>query len=257
MLSKQQKRGNMEKRKVALITGGSRGIGRAVVLRLARMGMDVVFSYCSGEEAAKETVAACEAQGVKALAVQANAALLEDSDRLVEEALVVGSGRIDVLVNNAGITRDNLLIRMTDEQFSQVIETNLTGVFYMLRSVSKIMLKQRYGRIINISSVAGVMGNAGQVNYSASKAGVIGMTKALARELASRKITVNAVAPGMIETDMTAAMPEKAREELTAGIPFKEMGKPEDIAGAVAFLAGEESSYITGQVLLVDGGMCI
>ncbi len=246
----------MENRKVALITGGSRGIGRAAALRLARMGMDIVFSYCSGKEAAEETAAACEAQGVKALAIQANGAVLEDCDRLVKEALDFG-GRIDVLVNNAGITRDNLLIRMTDQQFQQVIDTNLTGVFYMLRSVSKIMLKQKYGRIINISSVAGVMGNAGQVNYSASKAGVIGMTKALARELASRKITVNAVAPGMIETDMTAAMPEKAREEMTANIPFKVMGKPEDIAGAVAFFAGEESGYITGQVLLVDGGMCI
>ncbi len=246
----------MENRKVALITGGSRGIGRAAALRLARMGMDIVFSYCSGKEAAEETAAACEAQGVKALAVQANGAVLEDCDRLVKEAMDFG-GRIDVLVNNAGITRDSLLIRMTDQQFQQVIDTNLTGVFYMLRSVSKIMLKQKYGRIINISSVAGVMGNAGQVNYSASKAGVIGMTKALARELASRKITVNAVAPGMIETDMTAAMPEKAREEMTANIPFKVMGKPEDIAGAVAFFAGEESGYITGQVLLVDGGMCI
>lgn len=247
----------MNKNKVALITGGSRGIGRAAAIRLARMGMDIVISYASGKEAAEETAAACEAQGVRALAVQANAAERKDCDRLVEEALAFGEGRIDVLVNNAGITRDNLLIRMTDEQFAEVMETNLTGVFYMLRSVSKIMLKQKSGRIINISSVAGVMGNAGQVNYSASKAGVIGMTKALARELASRKITVNAVAPGMIETDMTAAMPQKAREELTANIPFKAMGRPEDIAGAVAFLAGEESGYITGQVLLVDGGMCI
>lgn len=247
----------MEKRKLALITGGSRGIGRAVALRLAKMNMDIVFSYRGGEEAAKKTVRLCEEQGVRALAVQADAADREDCDRLTEEAAKFGNGRIDVLVNNAGITRDGLILRMTDEQFEEVISTNLTGVFYMLRPVSKLMVKQKAGRIINISSVAGVMGNAGQVNYSASKAGVIGMTKSLARELASRKITVNAVAPGMIETDMTANMPKKAREELTASIPFKCMGSVEDIAGAVAFLAGEESGYITGQVLLVDGGMCI
>ena len=247
----------MENRKLALVTGGSRGIGRAVALRLAKMNMDIVFSYRGLEEAAIEAVKLCEAQGVRALAVQADAASREDCDRLVEEAARFGNGRIDVLVNNAGITRDSLILRMTDEQFDEVISTNLTGVFYMLRSVSKLMLKQKAGRIINISSVAGVRGNAGQINYSASKAGVIGMTKTLARELASRKITVNAVAPGLIETDMTLDMPEKARVELTASIPFRSMGTVEDIAGAVAFLAGEESRYITGQVLLVDGGMCI
>ncbi|MGN1314721.1 MAG: 3-oxoacyl-[acyl-carrier-protein] reductase [Lachnospiraceae bacterium] len=247
----------MENRKLALVTGGSRGIGRAVALRLAKMDMDIVFSYQGGKEAAAETLKLCEALGVRALAVQADAANREDCERLVEKAAAFGGDRIDVLVNNAGITRDSLILRMTDEQFEEVIQTNLNGVFYVLRSVSKLMLKQKSGRIINISSVAGVMGNAGQVNYSASKAGVIGMTKALARELASRRITVNAVAPGMIETDMTEGMPEKAREELIAAIPFKSMGKVEDIAGAVAFLAGEESGYITGQVLLVDGGMCI
>lgn len=247
----------MENRKLALVTGGSRGIGRAVALKLAGMGMDIVFSYREGKEAAGETAALIEKQGVRALAVQADAANREDCDRLVKEAYQFGDKRIDVLVNNAGINRDNLILKMSDEQFEEVIQTNLTGVFYLLRGVSKIMLKQRYGRIINISSVSGVRGNAGQVNYAASKAGVIGMTKALARELASRKITVNAVAPGMIETDMTMGMPHKAREELTANIPFKSMGKAEDIAGAVAFFAGEESSYITGQVLVVDGGMCI
>ena len=166
-------------------------------------------------------------------------------------------GHIDVLVNNAGITRDGLIIRMTDEQFDAVIDTNLKGAFYMMRAVSKQMMKQRSGRIINISSVVGVMGNAGQVNYAASKAGVIGMTKSLARELASRKVTVNAIAPGMIETDMTAVMSDKAKEAMKAAIPVGEMGKPEDIAGAIAFLAGEESRYITGQVICVDGGMAI
>ena len=247
----------MERRELALVTGGSRGIGRAVALRLAGMNMDIVFSYREGKAAADETAALIEKQGVRALAVQADAANREDCDRLVEEAYRFGEKRIDVLVNNAGITRDNLILKMSDEQFEEVIQTNLTGVFYLLRAVSKIMLKQKYGRIVNISSVAGVRGNAGQVNYSASKAGVIGMTKALARELASRRITVNAVAPGLIETDMTMGIPKEAREELTAHIPFKAMGRAEDIAGAVAFLAGEESSYITGQVLLVDGGMCI
>ena len=166
-------------------------------------------------------------------------------------------GKLDVLVNNAGITRDGLIIRMTDEQFDAVIDTNLKGAFYMMRAVSKQMMRQRGGRIINISSVVGVMGNAGQVNYAASKAGVIGMTKSLARELASRKVTVNAIAPGMIETDMTSVMSDQAKEAMRAAIPAGEMGKPEDIAGTIAFLAGEDGRYITGQVICVDGGMTI
>ena len=242
--------------KTAIVTGGSRGIGRAICIALAEAGANVVTCYAHGAAGAEETVKLCETYGVKASAIQADVAKNEDVQALVAK-VKEEYGSIDILVNNAGITKDNLMLKMTEEDFEQVIDTNLKGAFLCIKHVSKIMLKQKRGHIINISSVAGVMGNAGQVNYSASKAGVIGMTKALARELASRKITVNAVAPGMIETDMTAAMPEKAREELTAGIPFKEMGKPEDIAGAVAFLAGEESSYITGQVLLVDGGMCI
>lgn len=246
----------MSDRKVAIITGASRGIGRAAAIRLARMGMDIVFTYNSGVSAAEDTKALCVAEGAKVLAVQADVSKSENCDQLIEQAMEFG-GRIDVLVNNAGITRDALAIRMTDEQFDQVIDTNLKGAFYMMRAVSKQMMKQRSGRIINISSVVGVMGNAGQMNYAASKAGVIGMTKTLARELASRKVTVNAIAPGMIETDMTGAMTDKAKEAMKATIPLGEMGKPEDIAGAIEFLASEASRYITGQVLCVDGGMAI
>ena len=246
----------MSERKAAIVTGASRGIGRAAALRLAKMGMNIVFTYNSGIEAAEETKALCEAEGVEVLAVQADVSSSENCDQLVEQTMDA-FGRVDVLVNNAGITRDGLIILMTDEQFDQVIDTNLKGAFYMMRAVSKQMMKQRSGRIINISSVVGVMGNAGQVNYAASKAGVIGMTKSLARELASRKVTVNAIAPGMIETDMTAVMSEKAKEAMKAAIPAGEMGKPEDIAGTIAFLAGEDGRYITGQVICVDGGMAI
>lgn len=246
----------MSERKIAIVTGASRGIGRATAIRLAKMGMDIVFTYNSGSEAAQETKALCEAEGVNVLAVCADVSKSENCEKLVKQAMEFG-GRIDVLVNNAGITRDGLIIRMTDEQFDQVIDTNLKGAFYMMRAVSKQMMKQRSGHIINISSVVGVMGNAGQVNYAASKAGVIGMTKSLARELASRKVNVNAVAPGMIGTDMTAVMSDKAKETMTSAIPMGEMGKPEDIANVVAFLAGEESRYITGQVICVDGGMAI
>lgn len=246
----------MSERKAAIVTGASRGIGRAAAVRLAKMGMDIVFTYNSGVDAAVETKALCEAQGAKVLAVQADVSKSENCEKLVEQALGF-CGRIDVLVNNAGITRDGLIIRMSDEQFDQVIDTNLKGAFYMMRAVSKQMMKQRSGRIINISSVVGVMGNAGQVNYAASKAGVIGMTKSLARELASRKVTVNAIAPGMIETDMTAVMSEKAKDAMKSAIPLGEMGKPEDIAGAIAFLAGDDGRYITGQVICVDGGMAI
>jgi 3-oxoacyl-[acyl-carrier protein] reductase len=242
--------------KVALVTGGSRGIGRAVCVRLAKLGMDIVFNYSSGSEAADETVRLCENEGVRALAVKKNVSSSKECEELVSEAFEFG-GSINVLVNNAGITRDGLILRMSDEDYDAVINVNQKGSFYMMREVSKIMLKQKYGKIINISSIVGVMGNAGQVNYAASKAAVIGMTKSLARELASRKITVNAVAPGMIETDMTAAMPEKAKEKMLETIPFKEMGRPEDIANAVAFLAGDDGRYITGQVICVDGGMTI
>ena len=247
----------MNERKTALITGGSRGIGRAVCVKLASMGMNIVFNYQSGEEAANETKALCEEYGVNVLAVKADVSVSQECEQLVKTAQEFGNGRIEVLVNNAGITRDNLLMKLKNEDLDRVIDVNLKGTFYMMREVSRIMLKQRYGHIINMSSVVGVMGNAGQVNYAASKAAVIGMTKSLARELAGRKINVNAVAPGMIETAMTDAINESAREKIIAGIPFGEIGKPEDVANVVAFLASDESRYITGQVICVDGGMAI
>lgn len=247
----------MDNKKTAVVTGGSRGIGRAICIRLAKAGMNIVFSYNSGEEAAKETVALCEEYGVKVTALKRNVSSSEECKNFMEEAKALSENGIDVLVNNAGITRDGLIVRMSDEDFDDVINVNLKGAFYMMREAAGVMLKQRRGKIINISSVVGVMGNPGQVNYSASKAGVIGMTKSLAKELASRKITVNAIAPGMIETDMTAAMNEKVVEDIISAIPLKTMGKAEDIANAVAFLAGDESNYITGQVICVDGGMAI
>lgn len=247
----------MEERKKALVTGASRGIGRAICEKLASEGTDIVFSYRSGEEAAAETIRLCSKYGVEVHGIKADVSSQEECESLIKEAVDLFGGRIDILVNNAGITKDNLIGRMKDEDFDAVIDVNLKGTFYMMRGVSRYMLRQRAGRIINMSSVVGVMGNAGQVNYSASKAGVIGMTKSLARELASRQITVNAVAPGMIETDMTAEMPDSAKEKVIESIPFKQMGRPEDIAEAVAFLAGDGGRYITGQVLCVDGGMAI
>ena len=240
----------MTERRKALITGASRGIGRAICVKLASEGTDIVFSYRSGDEAASETVNLCREYGIEIHAIKADVSNSEECERLIREAVDLLGGRIDILVNNAGITKDNLIGRMKDEDFD-------AGTFYMMRGVSRLMLRQRAGRIINMSSVVGVMGNAGQVNYSASKAGVIGMTKSLARELASRHITVNAVAPGMIETDMTGAMSDAVKEKVVENIPFKEMGKPEDIAETVAFLAGDGARYITGQVLCVDGGMAI
>ena len=242
--------------KTAVITGGSKGIGRAVCIRLAKDGFNIAFSYNGHPELAAETAKLCENEGVKARAYKVDVA---DSNACKEwmEEVSSGFGSVDVLVNNAGITKDGLLIKMKDEDLDAVLDVNLKGSFYMMREAAKIMLKQKSGRIVNISSVVGVIGNAGQVNYSATKAGVIGMTKSLARELAGRRINVNAVAPGMIETDMTRAMSDKAREAVIAGIPFKEMGKPEEIASVVSFLAGEDSSYITGQVICADGGMSI
>ena len=245
----------MEERKKALVTGASRGIGRAICEKLASEGTDIVFSYRSGEEAAAETIRLCSKYGVEVHGIKADVSSQEECETLIKEAVDLLGGRIDILVNNAGITKDNLIGRMKDEDFDAVIDVNLKGTFYMMRGVSRYMLRQKAGRNINMSSVVGVMGNAGQVNYSASKAGVIGMTKSLARELASRQITVNAVAPGMIETDMTAAMPDAAKERVIESIPFKQMGRPEDIAEAVAFLAGDGGRYITGQVLHVDGGL--
>ena len=242
--------------KTALVTGGSRGIGRAVCLELAKGGANVVLCYAGNEAAAQETVQAVETLGARALAVRCDVSAAARVDELVKAA-VEAFGRIDILVNNAGITRDNLLMRMSEADFDAVISANLKGAFLCMKAVSRLMLKQRYGRIVNLSSVVALRGNAGQVNYAASKAGVIGMTKSLAKELASRGVTVNAVAPGFIETDMTAALSESARSAAQGGIPMNRLGAPEDVARAVAFLAGDGAAYITGQVLAVDGGMAM
>lgn len=238
----------------ALVTGASRGIGRAIAVALAKNGADVAINYSGNEAAAKETEGLCAEYGVKTLVIKADVSDAESCKAMIEQ-VKEAFGKLDILVNNAGITKDKLMIGMSEADFMDVINTNLKGSFLCMQLVSKLMIKQRYGRIINLSSVVGLHGNAGQVNYAASKAGVIGMTKSAAKELASRNITVNAVAPGMIETDMTAVIPEKAKEAMMASIPAGRAGKPEDIANVVVFLASEEASYMTGQVVSVDGGM--
>ena len=242
--------------KSALVTGASRGIGRAIAVALARAGADVAINYAGNAEAAKQTEELCAAYGANTLVLKADVANAQECKTMVEQAKE-RFGKIDILVNNAGITRDKLMIGMSETDFMDVINTNLKGAFLCMQLVSKLMLKQRCGRIINLSSVVGLHGNAGQVNYAASKAGVIGMTKSAAKELASRNITVNAVAPGMIETDMTAVIPEKAKETMMATIPAGRAGKPEEIADMVVFLASDKAAYITGQVISVDGGMGI
>ncbi|MBO5387149.1 MAG: 3-oxoacyl-[acyl-carrier-protein] reductase [Lachnospiraceae bacterium] len=242
--------------KTAIVTGGSRGIGRSICLALAKAGANVVTCYANGADGANETVKLCEELGVKAMAMKADVANYEDVSAFVTKTKEE-FGTIDILVNNAGITKDNLMLKMTEADFEQVIDTNLKGAFLFTKDVSKIMLKQRSGRIINISSVVGVFGNAGQVNYAASKAGLIGMTKSVAKELASRGITSNAIAPGFIETDMTAALNDSVADEMLKAIPLKRMGTGEDIANAVVFLASDMASYITGQVICVDGGMAM
>ena len=246
----------MEERKGAIVTGGSRGIGRAICIRLAKAGYNIAFNYQSNDEVANETVKLCEYEGAKVLAVKFDISDSEKCASFVSEAAAF-LGTVDVLVNNAGITKDNLLPRMKDEELECVLNVNLKGSFYMMREVSKIMLRKRKGSIINMSSVVGLTGNAGQVNYSASKAAVIGMTKSLAKELGSRKIRVNAIAPGMIETDMTTSLPDNVKAAICDSIPFREMGRPDDVAAVVEFLAGDSSRYITGQVINVDGGMVI
>lgn len=241
--------------KVAVVTGGSRGIGKAVCLALASEGACVVVNFFPGMEAdAEAVVAEIESAGGRAVAVAGDVSRIDDFERLVEQTLEL-FGRIDILVNNAGITRDGLIIRLKEEDWDAVIDTNLKGVFNGIKAVARVMLKQRRGRIINISSVVGITGNAGQTNYAAAKAGIIGLTKSAARELAARGITVNAIAPGYIVTPMTAGLPEPVREELTQRIPMQRLGQPEDVANAVLFLASDMASYITGQTLHVDGGM--
>ena len=240
--------------KTAVVTGGSRGIGRAICLELARRGANVVFSYAGNTAAAAKTLEELKALGVEARAVQGNVADPAAAKTLIDTA-VKELGGIHILVNNAGITRDGLAMAMKEEDFDAVIETNLKGAFLCMKAAIRPMMKARYGRIVNLSSVVALRGNPGQVNYCASKAGLIGMTKSLAKEMGARGITVNAVAPGYISTDMTAALPDAARQAMLSTIPVGRAGSPEDVAAAVAFLASEEAGYITGQVLSVDGGM--
>lgn len=240
--------------KVALVTGASRGIGRAIAIELAKAGALVAINYAGNAAAAQEVQKVITDMGGKAIVIQADVSNEEAATKLVDTT-IEQLGGLDILVNNAGITRDNLFIRMKEEDWNAVINTNLNGVFNCTKVAAKYMMKKRTGRIINMSSVVGITGNFGQTNYAAAKAGVIGFTKSLAREMATRGITVNAVAPGFIATDMTAAMPEKAKTSVLTSIPLGKMGQPEDIANAVLFLASDKASYITGQVVNVDGGM--
>lgn len=240
--------------KLALITGGTRGIGKQIALTFAKEGYDIAINYRTENDDLKNTKREIEANNVKYFAVQGDVTKFEDCEKFVKQ-IVEEFGNIDVLVNNAGITRDTLLMRMKEEDFKQVIDTNLVGTFNVTKNVISYMMKARNGRIINISSVVGISGNAGQTNYAASKAGIIGFTKSLAKEVASRNITVNAVAPGFIETQMTAVLKEDIKEEIAKKIPLKRMGTPQDVANVVKFLASSDSSYITGQVIHIDGGM--
>ncbi len=240
--------------KVAIVTGGSRGIGRAICLKLASLGANVVVNYAGSAQAAEDCANECHALGVKAIAVQGDISKAEACENLFDVAMKE-FGRVDILVNNAGITRDGLLMRMKEEDFDAVMATNCKGAFLCCKLASKIMMKQRCGRIINMASVVGLHGNAGQVNYSASKSALVGMTLSIAKELASRNVTANVIAPGFIETDMTAAMPQAAIDGILPQIPLNRMGTVDDIANATAFLASDEAGYITGQILSVDGGM--
>lgn len=240
--------------KIAVVTGGSRGIGRAVSLKLAQMGCKVVINYNQAANEAQAVVQQIQEQGGEAQAIQADVSMNADAAKLID-TVVKSMGRIDILVNNAGVTRDKLLMQMSEADWDTVLDTNLKGAYNCTKAAMRPMLKQRAGRIINITSVSGLMGSGGQANYSAAKAGLIGFTKALAREVASRNITVNAVAPGFIETDMTNALATEFKQKAIAQIPLERFGKPEDVAEAVAFLAGDSASYITGHVLTVDGGI--
>ena len=241
-------------RPAALVTGGGRGIGRAICLALAKEGFDLCINYAAGSSAAEQTSEECRGLGVQTVVLQADVTNPAECQNLVEKA--AGTlGRLDVLVNNAGVNADKLILRMQEADFDKVIDTNLKGAFFCCKAACKLMMRQRYGRIINISSVVGLHGNAGQSNYAASKAGLIGLTKSLAKEFAARGVTVNAVAPGFIETDMTAAMPEAAKAAALAAVPAGRIGHADEVAAAVAFLASSQAAYITGQVLCVDGGM--
>lgn len=242
--------------KVALVTGASRGIGREIALGLSKQGINVAITYSSNGAKAEEVVEELKRNGVKAIAIRGNVSLEQDVNNIVKE-VEDSLGTIDILVNNAGITKDNLLIKMRSEDWDDVLDVNLKGVFLCTKAVARGMMKKKYGKIINIASVVGITGNAGQGNYSASKAGIIGFTKSMAKELASRGIRVNAVAPGFIQTDMTDVLKEDIKTEIIKNIPLNSFGIPKDISNLVNFLASEESDYITGQVIKVDGGMAI
>lgn len=242
--------------KNAIVTGASRGIGKAIAIKLADLGANVVLNYRSNINSVNEVVKEIESKGVKVVAIQGDISKFEDAKKIVDETMEK-LGSIDILVNNAGITKDTLLMRMKEEEFDNVIEVNLKGVFNCTKHVVPIMMKQRSGKIINISSVVGLSGNAGQSNYAAAKAGIIGFTKSVAKEIASRGITVNAVAPGFIATDMTGVLSDKVKENIKNNIPLKRVGDAKDIANTVAFLSSNMASYITGQVISVDGGMHI
>lgn len=243
-------------RRCALVTGGSRGIGRAVCLELARAGMDIAVVYAGNDEAAHETVAAVEELGATARSYRCDVSDAEAANACVEQVLA-DFGGVWVLVNNAGITRDGLIARMREDDFTQVINVNLAGSYHMIRALTRSFMRQRGGRIINMSSVVGLMGNAGQANYAASKAGIVGLTKSVARELAGRGVTVNAIAPGFIETDMTAALSDGVREQYQQQIPLGRLGHAEEVAALVAFLASDPAAYITGEVIRIDGGMAM
>ncbi|MDO5517355.1 MAG: 3-oxoacyl-[acyl-carrier-protein] reductase [Clostridium sp.] len=244
----------MLKGKCAVVTGASRGIGKAIALKLAELGANIVVNYRSSEKEALEVENEIKQLGVEAVSIKADISKLDEVENLIKIAKD-HFGSIDIMVNNAGITKDNLILRMKEEEFDSVIDVNLKGVFNCLKSITPVMVRQKHGKIINISSVVGISGNAGQVNYAASKAGIIGMTKSLAKEIGSRGVNVNAVAPGFIDTEMTQGLGEKVKEEAKKNIPLKRFGEAHDVAEVVAFLAGSESDYITGQVIHVDGGM--
>lgn len=246
----------MEEKKIVLVTGAARGIGKAIALQLGKQGYTVIVNYNGSAEAAKSVVEEIEDYGSSAEAMQCNVADADACKQMIE-AILAKYGRVDVLVNNAGVTKDNLIMRMTEEEYDQVLDVNLKGAFHTIKFLSRQFLKQKSGKIINIASVSGVFGNAGQANYSASKAGLIGLTKSVAKELGKKGVTVNAVAPGFIETDMTGKLSESVVEEYLKAIPAGRFGQAEEVAKAVSFLAGPDSDYITGQVICVDGGMAM